>query len=179
MKPQNLTHVKKGDRVRLISMNDPYSDLGEGATGTVDCIDDIGTIHVLWDGGSRLGLVPGVDRWKVIESRTEDEIQTGKAYFIRKPLNLEDLKGTIGYGYGHEYVIEETVTLSLEAFKHFSDNLLDDFDFISERKHMMCVDKAAVWHSILVQSEEPGIGILVECEGYDYARYAALLPESW
>ena len=177
MKFRNLTTVKKGDRVQLIYMNDPYTNLGEGATGTVDCIDDIGTIHVSWDSGSRLGLIPGVDRWKVIESHTEEEKQIGKAYFIRKPLNLKELEETIGYG--HEYVIEETVNLSLESFKHFSENLLDDFDFISERKHMMCVDKAAVWHSILVQSEEPGIGILVECEGYDYARYAALLPESW
>lgn len=73
MKPRNLTNVKKGDRVRLISMNDPYSDLGEGATGTVDCIDDLGTIHVSWDGGSRLGLITGVDRWKVIKSSTEGE----------------------------------------------------------------------------------------------------------
>lgn len=75
MKPQNLTNVKKGDRVRLISMNDPYSDLGEGATGTVECIDDIGTIHVSWDGGSRLGLVPGVDRWVMIENSSENEKQ--------------------------------------------------------------------------------------------------------
>ena len=57
MKPRNLTNVKTGDRVRLISMNDPYSDLGEGATGTVDCIDAIGTIHVRWDCGSRLARI--------------------------------------------------------------------------------------------------------------------------
>ena len=75
MKHRNLTNVKKGDRVRLIYMNDPYSDPGEGATGTVDCIDDIGTIHVLWDCGSRLGLIPGVDRWVMIENSSENEKQ--------------------------------------------------------------------------------------------------------
>ena len=75
MKPQNLTNVKKGDRVRLIYMNDPYTNLGEGATGTVDCIDDMGTIHVLWDCGSHLGLIPGVDRWVMIENSSENEKQ--------------------------------------------------------------------------------------------------------
>lgn len=75
MKHRNLTNVKKGDRVRLIYMDDPYSDPGEGATGTVDCIDDIGTIHVIWDSGSRLGLITGVDRWKIIDISTEDENQ--------------------------------------------------------------------------------------------------------
>ena len=75
MKLRNLTNVKKGDRVRLIYMNDPYSDPGEWATGTVDCIDDIGTIHVLWDCGSRLGLIPGVDRWVMIENSSENEKQ--------------------------------------------------------------------------------------------------------
>lgn len=75
MKLRNLTNVKKGDRIRLIYMNDPYSDPGEGATGTVDCIDDIGTIHVIWDSGSRLGLITGVDRWKIIDISTEDENQ--------------------------------------------------------------------------------------------------------
>ncbi|WP_414733869.1 DUF4314 domain-containing protein [Acetobacterium carbinolicum] len=75
MKPGSLTNVKKGDRVQLIYMNDPYSDPGEGATGTVDCIDDIGTIHVFWDDGSRLGLIIGVDRWKIIDISSEDEKQ--------------------------------------------------------------------------------------------------------
>ncbi|WP_373486102.1 DUF4314 domain-containing protein [Acetobacterium malicum] len=75
MKPQNITNVKKGDRVRLIYMNDPYTNLDEGATGTVDCIDDIGTVHVLWDSGSHLGLIPGVDRWVMIDISTADEKQ--------------------------------------------------------------------------------------------------------
>lgn len=38
-----------GSRVKLIRMNDPYTILEEGATGTVVMVDDIGTIHVIWD----------------------------------------------------------------------------------------------------------------------------------
>jgi hypothetical protein len=75
MKSRNLTTVKKGDRVQLIYMNDSYTNLGKGATGTVNGIDDIGTVHVLWDCGSRLGLIPGVDRWVMIENSCENENQ--------------------------------------------------------------------------------------------------------
>ena len=51
----------KGTRVELVSMEDPYSRLPEGTRGMVDAVDDIGTIHVRWDNGSGLGIVPGVD----------------------------------------------------------------------------------------------------------------------
>lgn len=57
---------KVGDRVRLIYMNDPYTDLRSGATGTVNFIDDMGTVFVKWDNGSALGLLAGVDRWVTI-----------------------------------------------------------------------------------------------------------------
>ena len=65
-----LTHYKekfkKGTRVRLLSMNDPYTRLKPGATGTVTGVDDIGTIHVSWDSGSQLGVVYGEDACEVI-----------------------------------------------------------------------------------------------------------------
>ena len=51
----------KGTRVELVSLEDPYSRMPEGTRGTVDAVDDIGTIHVRWDNGSGLGIVPGVD----------------------------------------------------------------------------------------------------------------------
>ena len=61
----------KGTRVKLISLEDPYSRLPEGTKGTVDAVDDIGTIHVRWDNGSGLGIVPGVDEIKVIQEISE------------------------------------------------------------------------------------------------------------
>lgn len=61
----------KGTRVKLISLEDPYSRLPEGTKGTVDAVDDIGTIHVRWDNGSGLGVVPGVDEIKVIQEISE------------------------------------------------------------------------------------------------------------
>lgn len=50
----------KGTRVRLIKMDDVQAP-PLGTKGTVDCVDDTGTIHVIWDNGSRLGIVYGED----------------------------------------------------------------------------------------------------------------------
>lgn len=49
-----------GTRVELLRMEDPQAP-PIGTTGTVIGVDDIGTIHVAWDNGSRLGVVLGVD----------------------------------------------------------------------------------------------------------------------
>ena len=47
-----------GTRVELIYMNDPYNrKLVPGCQGTV---------HVSWDCGSSLGLIPGEDAWKIV-----------------------------------------------------------------------------------------------------------------
>lgn len=56
----------KGSRVKLIKLEDPYRNIPEGTKGTVDSVDDIGTIHVRWDDGSRLGIVPGVDEFRKV-----------------------------------------------------------------------------------------------------------------
>ena len=47
-----------GARVRLVGHNDPYSDLAPGTEGTVRRVDSLGTIHVDWDNGSQLGMIP-------------------------------------------------------------------------------------------------------------------------
>ena len=54
---------KKDDRVQLIEMNDEFTDLKNGDKGTVMFIDGIKQIHVQWDSGSTLALIPGVDKY--------------------------------------------------------------------------------------------------------------------
>ena len=56
----------KGTRVELISMDDPYTKLVAGDKGTVDHVDDAGQIHVKWDRGSSLALIPEIDSFKII-----------------------------------------------------------------------------------------------------------------
>ena len=70
---ERLAQLRKdfpeGTRVELISMDDPYSKLLPGDKGTVKFVDDMGTIHVSWDKGSSLGLVPGEDAYRKIEEK--------------------------------------------------------------------------------------------------------------
>ena len=51
----------KGARVALVRMNDPYTKLRPGDLGTVDFIDDAGSIFCVWDNGSTLGVAFGED----------------------------------------------------------------------------------------------------------------------
>jgi hypothetical protein len=55
----------KGTRVELIHMDDEQA-VPSGTKGTVEFVDDMGTIHMKWDNGRGLGLVPDVDIFKKI-----------------------------------------------------------------------------------------------------------------
>jgi len=55
-----------GDRVELVQSTDTWTRLRAGAQGVVTLIDDLGTIHVTWDDGHQLGLVPNIDHWRIL-----------------------------------------------------------------------------------------------------------------
>jgi hypothetical protein len=59
-------HLFVGDKVRLIRTTDQYTKIQSGTQGIVSFIDDLGTIHVNWDDGSTLGLIPNVDSYERI-----------------------------------------------------------------------------------------------------------------
>lgn len=61
-----LTSNKVNDRVKLVFTSDQYCNLPTGTEGTVILVDDMGTVHVKWDNGTRLGLIPGEDKWKTL-----------------------------------------------------------------------------------------------------------------
>lgn len=50
-----------GTRIVLLSMDDPYSPVPEGTKGTVVHVDDAAQIHMKWDNGRTLAIVPGED----------------------------------------------------------------------------------------------------------------------
>lgn len=55
-----------GTRLELINMEDAQA-VSSGTKGSVVCVDDMGTIHMKWDNGRTLGLIPGIDNFKKIE----------------------------------------------------------------------------------------------------------------
>ena len=71
-----------GTRIRLNSMEDPYAPIVPGTEGVVDFVDDIGTIHMKWDNGRSLGIVPGEDSFSVLPPK----LTTFKLYM---PLTAE------------------------------------------------------------------------------------------
>lgn len=56
-----------GTIVKLISMNDVQSP-PVGTIGEVTLIDDMGSIHVHWQNGSTLALIPNVDSWEILKN---------------------------------------------------------------------------------------------------------------
>lgn len=61
-----LDRSEQGKRVRLVYCSDPYTPLTPGTEGTISFVDDLGTVHVDWDNGSKLGMVPKEDRWEYL-----------------------------------------------------------------------------------------------------------------
>ncbi len=74
-------------------------------------------------------------------------------------------------------IVEKVITLEISEFKRFENRLLDNYKFISENKDLMYIDDEGSWHALLVTAKEVDYGILVQSEGYDYARYAAFISK--
>jgi uncharacterized Zn ribbon protein len=63
---KSIKNLKIGQKVRAIKIEDPYTEIEAGSEGTITFIDDFGTIHVKWDSGRTLGIIPEVDKYEVI-----------------------------------------------------------------------------------------------------------------
>lgn len=62
-----------GTKLKCIHMDDPFHPIPPGTVGEVSHIDDAGTIHMKWQSGSSLALVPGVDTFKKVETKKKLE----------------------------------------------------------------------------------------------------------
>lgn len=63
---------KPGTRVVLVHMDDVQAP-PEGTQGTVEYVDDIGTVHIRWDNGSTLGAIIGED---VVRRMSEPSVKS-------------------------------------------------------------------------------------------------------
>jgi len=62
--------IRAGARIRLLSMPDDPDPIPVGSTGTIESVTDgpLGQVQVRWDDSGRsLALIPGVDRFEVID----------------------------------------------------------------------------------------------------------------
>lgn len=55
-----------GTKLELVNMEDDVNPVPSGTIGEVLFVDDIGQIHVDWENGSSLAVIPNVDKFKKI-----------------------------------------------------------------------------------------------------------------
>lgn len=65
--PKEIAEIRlkypPGTRLMLIIMEDSYA-VPSGTKGTVDHVDDAGQIHMNWDNGRSLAIVPPIDQFR-------------------------------------------------------------------------------------------------------------------
>ena len=75
-------------------------------------------------------------------------------------------------------MVEKVIELDDEEYESLCEDLMDYRDFITENKESMYVDTDGVAHCILALGENYDDGILINSEGYDYARYYSVIPNA-
>ncbi len=66
--------------------------------------------------------------------------------------------------------------LDNDQWQRFTNNMLDDYDFIDKHSQRLCVGSDEVVNALLVVNKQGEDGVLVNSEGSAYARYSAYLP---
>lgn len=95
-----------GTRIELLSMDDPYFPIPVGTRGTVEFIDDAAQIHMRWDNGRTLALVPTVDGFRKLTEQelTEEKLNAAKVVNVDKEMFCIDADMGIFEGYHIGYV---------------------------------------------------------------------------
>ncbi len=81
-------YLPPGTRVVLDHMPDDPFPVQDGTWGTVDYTDDAGHLHMIWENGRTLALIPGVDQYHEV---------TGKDIKQRAPLVKSVIKQVLQY----------------------------------------------------------------------------------
>ncbi len=168
----NVQRTKKlyqeGMRIKCIDMKDNQA-IEPGTLGTVNFVDDMGTIHVTWDNGRTLGIIPGIDNFEIINESIKSYIKETVDIKVNAPLFKKQK-------------IEPQVHNIKYAFKvsdqDFEDLLNDPFkprDYIEDHIGDMYVNNFNENQSILVYSDRHKDGIIIQSEGFNYPRYQGLL----
>lgn len=71
MNEKQIKRIKElhpqGTRIKLEHMDDQLHPIPDGMLGTVDHVDDAGQIHMKWDNGRALAIVPEVDSFSIVD----------------------------------------------------------------------------------------------------------------
>lgn len=89
--------AKQGMRIRMQMMVDDRP-VSSGMEGTIKWIDSLGTLHVKWDNGRTLGVIPNEDKYELLPSE-EDQIDfdvfENSAERLAKKISKKPISGSI------------------------------------------------------------------------------------
>ena len=80
----------EGTRICLDCMGPDPHRMPDGSTGTVDCVDDLGTLFVSFDNGRIMGVIPEADKFHVIE---QEENMSEENEDEQEDKNMEEENG--------------------------------------------------------------------------------------
>ena len=75
-------------------------------------------------------------------------------------------------------VVEKVEAVSHAEFENLRMNALKDNDIIRRNKGCMFYGADNSFHCLLVYDKDQGDGLLIEAEGYSYARLAQYIPQA-
>lgn len=75
-------------------------------------------------------------------------------------------------------LVEKAIAVSHGEFEYLKSHPLRENDLIAEHSEMMFCDSDGVYHCLLIYDKENGDGLLIESEGFSYARYAQYIPRA-
>lgn len=91
---QGIERLRKeypeGTRVKLLKMDDIQAP-PIGTKGSVTGVDDIGTIHVNWDGGGSLGVCLDVDEIEKLETYYVTHMISGTYTALVEAASMEEI----------------------------------------------------------------------------------------
>ena len=98
-------------------------------------------------------------------------------FFSRKAANRAELLENESRRLGEErkFKVVGKKTLRHEAYEHLIQNLLEDSKLVKRITNKCGAEADGTLRCFLFQDEENGEKLAVDSEGYDYARYAAIV----
>ncbi len=101
---------------------------------------------------------------------------TINTYFCRKPRCLDDLLEERRRGPVHVQV-EQIIQLTYEQYQHFLSHIWEDMPFFEAHKRSTDCDSKGVSRCLLVTTRSRRDGILVDCQGFNFARYSCYVSD--
>lgn len=91
---------------------------------------------------------------------------------------MRDLAAKAPFPEKARFKITKVIELPKEQYRRYMNELLRDVSFISRNVSDMGFDgKTETFLCLFVTCRDVNTGLLVESEGFGYARYAAFIPE--